>query len=190
VTTTGVPLGITDIQVWSRPPADFGKAAQRHLRLITEKESQKWLHSYYQTAIIQAQIPTPRAVVIGDRESDIYELFELIPSNQIPTTPDGRRPELLIRAAQYRRVRTADDTIQCLWTFMEQQSVAGTYKIKILRKGSQRARTAKIQIRFAPVTILPPKNQAPAGRQPITLWAVWPRKNAHLKTSNPSPGCY
>lgn len=173
VTPAGVPLGLIDCQVWARTAETFGKAAQRQERLITEKESQKWLHSYRQTADFQAQAPHLSAVVVGDREADLFALFELTRDATIPTTPDGRRPDLLVRAAQDRRVQSDDHTVERLWTVMEQQPVAGTYKIKVPRKGKQRHRTATIEVRFARVPVLPPKNQPAANRQPITLWAVW-----------------
>ncbi len=81
---------------------------------------------------------------------------------------------------------------------MEQQPVAGTYKIKVPRKGKQRHRTATLEVRFAQVLVLPPKNQAAANRQPITRWAVWAQEihaptNVELiswmlpSPSNPSP---
>jgi hypothetical protein len=173
VSTDGVPLGITDIQVWSRPKEDFGKSAHRQNRPIDEKESQKWLNSYLNVACIQAEHPDINFVSISDRESDVFDLFELIQADDVPTTPDGRRPHLLIRAAQDRRVLDDDDRISRVWKTMEQQPLAGTYQIEVPRTEKQKARTATLEVRFKKLTILPPKNQSAPNRQPITLWAIW-----------------
>jgi hypothetical protein len=48
-TTDGVPLGIADIQVWTRSKDEFGKSNNRQKRATDEKESQKWLNSYLKT---------------------------------------------------------------------------------------------------------------------------------------------
>lgn len=176
VTSEGVPLGITDLQVWARPKDDFGKSEKRYQRLITEKESIKWLNSYRTAAKFQVQEPTTRFVSVGDREADVFELFELTQSDDIPMTDDGKRPELLIRASQDRRVAInngADSTISRVWETMEKQDVAATYTIEIPRKKKQATRTAELDIRYTQLTIMPPLNRSSKDRQPITLWAVW-----------------
>ncbi len=176
VTSEGMPLGVADLQVWARPKDDFGKSEKRYERPIADKESQKWLNSYIAAAKFQTQNPTTRFVSVGDREADVFELFELTQSGDIPTTDDGKRPELLIRAAQDRRVaikNNDDTTISRVWKTMEKQDVAGTYTIEIPRKTKQAARTAELEIRYAEVTIMPPLNRSSKNRQPIKLWAVW-----------------
>ena len=176
ITSEGLPLGIADLQVWARPKEDFGKSEQRYERFITEKESQKWLNSYRAAAKFQAQNPASCFVSMGDREADVFDLFELTQAEDIPMTEDGKRPELLIRAAQDRRtaVNNADDpTISRLWATMEKQDLAGTHTIDIPRKNKQPARTTELEIRYAELSIMPPKNCSSKHRQPITLWAVW-----------------
>lgn len=113
---------------------------------------------------------------MGDREADVFELFELTQSDDIPMTDDGKRPELLIRAAQDRRVidNHADDAeLSRIWATMEQQAVAGSYTIEIPRKQKQATRTAELDIRYAELTVMPPQNRSTKKQQPITLWAVW-----------------
>jgi hypothetical protein len=176
VSPAGVPLGVIDVQVWSRAKDEFGKSEQRQQRLIAEKESQKWLNSYLATAKIQAQQADTSFVVIGDREADVFELFELTQSDDIPMTPDGKRPDLLIRAAQDRRVTSTnpcDPNTSRIWETMEKQTVAGTYQLEVPRHDKQPERTTEIEVRFAKLTILPPKNRTNKERLPITLWAIW-----------------
>lgn len=171
--TDGVPLGIADIQVWSRPIDEFGKSSHRQKRATDEKESQKWLNSYLKTITFQNEHPEIDFVFCADRESDVFDLFELTQ----PDAPDARRPHLLIRAAQDRRVLTDDDHLSRIWKTMEQQPVAGTYQIDVPRHEKQKARTATLEVRFKKLTILPPKNQSSPGRSPITLWAIWAFEN-------------
>ena len=86
-----MPLGLIDIQVWARDAREAGKAQQRKQRPIEDKESQRWLASYWRTAEVQRLCPHTRLVNLADREGDIYELFQ-----ETQQSADG--PDLLIRA--------------------------------------------------------------------------------------------
>ena len=74
----GIPLGLIDVQCWARDGKHFGKAKEDHHKLpIEQKESYKWLVSFRKVAEAQQRCPQSTFVSIGDREADIYELFEL-----------------------------------------------------------------------------------------------------------------
>lgn len=94
-TEEGTPLGILDAQCWSRDPSEQGKKYQRHERPIEQKESMKWLRSFQRVSEVQKLCPTTMLVSIGDRESDIYELFQTAVH-----TPHA--PKLLVRAERTR----------------------------------------------------------------------------------------
>lgn len=73
---------------------------------------------------MQAENPDVTFVHTGDRESDVFDFFELAQSDDVPCTPDGRRPHLLIRAAQDRRVLAnsedpQDQQVALLWETIE-----------------------------------------------------------------------
>jgi hypothetical protein len=77
VTTDGLPLGLTAIKFWSREKFKGTSRLKRHINPtripIEKKESIRWLENLAQsTALLGAP---QRCVHIGDRESDIYELF-------------------------------------------------------------------------------------------------------------------
>jgi len=91
----GTPLGLLDVQCWAREGADFGKKKRRHSLPIEQKESFKWLVSFRKIAQVQKQCPETMLVSVGDREADVYQLFELALS-------DPLGPKLLIRAEQDR----------------------------------------------------------------------------------------
>ena len=77
ITLDGLPLGLTAIKFWSRDKfygCNHLKKSINPTRIpIEHKESYRWLENVRQsTALIQEPA---RCVHIGDRESDIYELF-------------------------------------------------------------------------------------------------------------------
>ena len=94
-TEDGTPLGILDAQCWARDPEDVGKKHRRKQLPIEQKESMKWLRSFRQVAQVQKLCPDTMLVSIGDRESDIYELF-------LEASKDPHGPHLLVRAEKSR----------------------------------------------------------------------------------------
>jgi hypothetical protein len=161
-TTTGVAMGLVDIQVWARDPKQFGKRVTRYQRPIEQKESYKWLKSFHGAARLQRQLGAATTVVsVGDREADIYELFLL-------AQKDPAHPKLLIRAEQDRRLQDSDAN---LWRTMESQAVAGKRELDLPRSKGRAARHCVLDVRFAPVELRAPK------RNPwlpsLRVWAVY-----------------
>lgn len=159
-TPEGTPLGLVNVQCWARDPAQAGKRDKRKELPIEEKESYKWITSYRAAADIQADCPDTTIVSVGDREADIYELF-----HEAYQTKGG--PEILIRAERSRSRKVGE---RFLWDEMAAREAAGAFLIQIPRRKSQRAREAKVQIRFAEVELKPPR-----GRElpPLKVWAVY-----------------
>lgn len=86
----GIPLGILDLQIWTRKPP---KKNQKTKKSILQKESKRWLRG-----LVDAEQTLPRStkiVTVTDREGDIFELLSL---------PREENSELLIRAKHNRRV--------------------------------------------------------------------------------------
>jgi hypothetical protein len=106
---------------------------------------------------MQKLCPETLLVSIGDRESDIYELF--LEAAKEPG------PALLVRAERTRNRKVDQDF---LWDFMAKRDVAGSLNIHIPHSGSRKARDAWVAIRFAEVTLRPPKGH----NTPVTVWAV------------------
>jgi hypothetical protein len=156
----GTPLGLLDVQCWARDGANFGKKHQRKQRPIEEKESAKWLHSFRRVTEVQRQAPATQVVSVGDREADVYALFQLALAQA-----DG--PRLLIRAEQDRLLADGQGH---LWPTLAQQPRQGVQEIQVPRRGSQPARTAQLEVRFAQVTLQPPHGMESLG--PVALWAV------------------
>ena len=156
----GTPLGLLDVQCWARDGRQFGKHHARKKRSIEEKESAKWLKSFRAVTEVQRRTPGTRLVSVGDREADIYELFQ-------EALADPQGAGLLVRAEQ-DRLRAEEQ--EHLWPWLEQQKVVGVQEIRVPRRGAQAARVARLEVRFAQVTLRPPRSKPklPA----LTLWAV------------------
>ena len=156
----GTPLGVLDVQCWARDGAQFGKRHRRKELPIEEKESVKWLKSFQQVAEVQRRTPSTRLVSVGDREADIYELFKL-------ALGEENAPWLLVRAD---RDRLREDGQEHLWPWVAQQAVAGIQEVQVPRRGKPPPRVARLEVRFAQVTLRPPHGKEPLGE--LTLWAV------------------
>ncbi|MHC4854303.1 MAG: IS4 family transposase [Planctomycetota bacterium] len=159
-TPQGTPLGLLDVQCWARDGSTEGQARARKKLPIEQKESFKWLQSFRRVAEIQQLVPDTMLVSVGDREADIFELFA-----EARADPTG--PKLLVRAEKSRQRKVEQ---AYLWDHMARQDLAGYQELLIPRKGSRKARTARLAVRFAPVTLRPPNgHKGPA----VTVWAVY-----------------
>jgi len=160
----GTPLGLLDVQLWARDPEQFGKKHLRHQLPIEEKESFKWLKSFEKVAEAQKKVPGTVFVSVGDREADIYELFELALAN-----PAG--PKLLVRSMTDRALDAEQDR---MWKRVEREPVCQVLAVNIPRTEKKPARSAFLEIRYAKVTVKPPKGKSKKNK--LTLWAVWAKE--------------
>lgn len=169
-TEEGTPLGVLDAQCWARDPQDRGKRHRRYELPIEQKESMKWLRSFRKVAEVQKLCPNTVLVSIGDRESDLHDLFA-------EAVKDPRGPGLLVRAEKSRNRKVGQ---QFLWDFMLQQDVAGSMKIHLPRRGSRKARETWIDVRFAEVELKAPKRSRTL--PPVRIWAVYIIEQAVVDT--------
>lgn len=156
----GTPLGLLDVQCWARNPEDFGKKHLRHELSIEQKESHKWLKSFRTVAQAQKRCPKTIFVSMGDREADIYELFQL-------ALCDSSAPKLLVRAEHDRLLVDGQGH---LLERLSQEVLAGIQVIRVPRQGNRPAREARLEVRFAKVTLKPPKGKAALGA--LSVWAI------------------
>ncbi len=157
--TQGIPLGLIDVQCWARDPEEFGKRAERHELPIEQKESYKWLKSYVAANELQKQCPKTQVVSVGDREADIYELFA--------EAQDPENAKLLVRARQDRVMAEGQGHV---WDHLRAQPLAGTQILQVPRKGKTPSREATLEIRYAAITLKPPKRKTEL--QPCDMYAV------------------
>jgi hypothetical protein len=159
ITPEGTPLGLIDVQCWARDKEQFGKRFRRHDLPIEEKESNKWLKSFRAAQEVQKHCTGTMVVSVGDRESDIFELF-------VEARYAGNTTKLLIRARIDRPV--ADH--EYLWTTLKTQSAQLVTTVTVPRRGNRAARIATLEVRYKEMTIRPPKRKP--GLRPVTLSAI------------------
>ena len=157
----GVPLGVLNAQCWARPQTT-ASGPGRNAKSIDEKESFRWIESFWKAGDAARRMPQTQLVVITDREGDLYELHD---AAQIG--PDNLH--VLIRAKHDRKL----DCHQKLWAFMGDKPVGQTRSLKLSRRRGQPPRTAIVEVRWAHVTIEAPAVGAKKSWPPLTLWAVW-----------------
>jgi hypothetical protein len=142
VSEQGVPLGILDQQVWSRP-ANHNRDKEAHKqRPITEKESYKWIKGLPDIPQTMQQ----RVVTVCDREADIYELFQESRNQQL---------DFIVRVVRNRRL----EEISLLYEHLNDVEVSDTYEVTVQRQQNQAERVAQVELRYTTVTLLPPKNR-------------------------------
>jgi hypothetical protein len=97
---------------------------------------------------------------VGDREADIYELFELALRGPCA-------PKLLVRASHNRLLAEGQEQ---LWGKVSKEEVCGTQEVQVPRRGNRPARVARLEVRFAEITLKPPIRKPEFGE--LTIWAV------------------
>jgi len=163
LTVEGTPLGLLDIQCWARDAEERRKRNERKGLPIEEKESMKWLRSYHAVLEVAVVCPKTQLVSVGDREADLHELFA-----EAAKRPDG--PKLLVRSEKSRNRQVEEVR---LWERMSGMPVAGYQEMYCPRSGGRAARTAKLSVRLATVTLQPPQGK----RLPeVTVWAVYAKE--------------
>ena len=156
----GTPLGLLDVQSWARNPDEFGKKHQRRNLPIEQKESYKWLKSYEKVNKAQQSCPETVFVSVGDREADIYELFQM-------ATKKESLAKLLVRAEHDRMLKDGQGH---LWEHLTGLEASGIQELSVPRQKHRPARIAKMEVRFAEVYLNPPVNQKHL--QPVRIWAI------------------
>jgi hypothetical protein len=159
-TIEGVPLGLAAVKFWTRKQFKGSTALKRKINPtrvpIGQKESVRWLDNLTQsTKLLGAP---ERCVHVGDRESDIFELFCL--AQDIGT-------HFVVRACNNRRTGNGDHTVE---ESMEETAIKGLHRIEV-RDGSGQPAQAVLQIRYRRLKILPPIGKSKS-YPALTLWVI------------------
>jgi hypothetical protein len=146
MTTEGVPLGLLKQQYWVRDEID---PSRDHKQLpIEEKESYKWIENQQGSL---DKIPSDvRVVSVSDRESDIYEYLRYNVENN---------HSFIVRAMKDRRV--LDYKGNTLQKVLVNQPAGGQITVEVPRntRENKPSRKARLEIKYCPITIRPPKNK-------------------------------
>jgi hypothetical protein len=161
--TDGIPLGCAWAKLWAR--SDPSDTAQRNEQSVAEKESGRWIEAYQAGARLARSMPQTHLIVGGDRESDIFELFD-------QTTVAEPNLHLLVRAQHDRMLSEGDK----LFKRLLEQPLGGTMQVRVPRREKRPARVATLELRWACIQAAPPQVALKKSWQPITLYAVLARE--------------
>jgi hypothetical protein len=168
VSVRGVPLGLLHQKVWARE-GPVGKRHTRRERVTKDKESYRWIEGLEE---VQRKLPAGvRAVVVTDREGDIYDLLAR-----------PRRPgvDLLVRAAHNRRVSHPE---KYLWDAVGSTEPVGTMEVDVPRGARRPPRRAELTLRVSRLGVHPPRyRKHEPGLETVFVNAVLAQEE------NPPPG--
>ncbi|MFC3314914.1 IS4 family transposase [Falsigemmobacter intermedius] len=145
ITPEGLPLGLTAAKFWSRSKFKGTAALKRKINPtrvpIEQKESMRWLDNLRLSTEL-AGAPE-RCVHVGDRESDIYELYCL--AEEIGTN-------FVVRSCVDR---LAEDGTTTIAKVMAQVQSSGTHEVRF-RDAQGKNHCAMLSVRHATMTVRPP----------------------------------
>ena len=174
VTLSGVPLGLAAAKFWTRDQFKGTNALKNKINPtripIEQKESIRWLENIKQSSALIGE--PSRCIHVGDRESDIYELFH---------TAEAVNTYFLVRTCVDR---LAGDGNRLVSEEVSQSPLRGIHTINIRNKNGVEERV-KLDVKYCTLRICPPiskkkryspllltvieaaEKSAPRGREPI-----------------------
>ena len=152
-------LGCMAQEPFVRIPAPEGEQrSQRRKR--EERETDVWMRQ------VQA-IGTPESgslwVHVGDRGADMFPFFQACRSTQT---------HFLVRAAQNWRVQESEEEITYSLTQARAFPSQASRVLELPARHGHQKRSAQLQLAFGQMTLLPPRHEPRAGKEPLTVWVI------------------
>lgn len=173
VTTEGLPLGMAAVKFWTRKKFKGTNALKKKINPtrvpIEEKESIRWLENLKQATALLNE--SERCVHIGDRESDIYELFCVAQAVGI---------HFLVRTCVDR---LAEDGTRTISQEMGETPAKVLHRVEVRDRQGHGAR-ATLEIRWRRIRVLPPigkRKQYPE----LTLTVIYAQELGTPKDRDP-----
>ena len=168
VSTEGLPLGVIDQQIYSRPElTEEEKETKRKTNNADipyeEKESYRWGKSSLVTKRMFSEQKV-QIVMMGDREIDSYDFLELSETNKI---------DYLIRGKNRRKIKDLNGKDVDLYEYFDSESVKGILNVEILPKQNTKSRTAICEIKYSKIVIEKPTRNKTEQKSSIELYAIY-----------------
>ncbi len=152
-------LGCMAQEPFVRIPAPDGEQRYQR-RKREERETDVWMR---QVSAIGTPDPGCLWVHVGDRGADMFPFFQACQATQT---------HFLVRAAQNRRIEESEEEIR--YSLMRARSwpsqVSRPFEVPA-RHGHQ-ARSTHLQLSFGQMTLLPPRHEPRASKEPLTVWVI------------------
>ena len=168
---SGLPLGVLGTNIYA---SHFDSEEKAPDRPIEEKESYRWLRDLDELVEVSEWAPDTELIAVGDRESDLFELFDY-------RRRKARHIHLLVRA---QHDRCLEDEPLRLFAHLGALPLMGEATLSVPRQREKKgkpsqpgrlglpARQAKVQLRWDRVTLSAPKTPQTRRMAPVQLWAV------------------
>lgn len=156
-------LGVVDIQTWTRDK--LGKSALRNKKPIEEKETYRWIKGYEIANAIALASPDTTIVSMADREGDIYELLQKMPS-------ESNKAYWLVRSCHDRNVLNETDkelkirlretvrTMKPIGNIEFRMSTGKIYKVDAWNRRPRKERIVRQEIKACTLYVIPPANKS------------------------------
>jgi hypothetical protein len=156
---TGAVLGCMAQEPFVRTPAPSGEGrSQRHKR--EERETDVWMRQ------VQA-IGTPPAgstwIHVGDRGADMVPFFQACQQTQT---------HFVVRAAQNRRVQGQDAASSYSLAQARSWASQASRPFELTARHGRPGRSTHLQLACGPMTLLPPRWEPRAGKEPLAVWVI------------------
>jgi hypothetical protein len=162
-------LGCAMQEPFVRTPAPTSeRRSQRRFRQA--RETDVWMRLVSRVGSFSA---SSTIVHVGDRGADMFDFFHACQATQT---------HFLVRAAQNRRTTSDDDEIGYLLEHVRAWPSQQSRPFEVPASHGRQARSTQLHLSFGPMTLLPPRNEPRASKQPLPLWVI------RLWEEEPPPG--
>lgn len=170
-----LPVGISHVHIWNRKWDKLSKTERDYRnRDIKDKESYRWISGTEKTKEL---LPNAACLTfIGDRESDIYDEFIMVPDS---------RTHLLIRS-NFNRILYGED--QRLFEKLDTSEERVNYELNIRNNRKRKTRKARMSLKYEKVKIKYPKNKVIGNKPPyVEMWAIEAKELPRSVPANETP---
>lgn len=150
ITEDRLPLGLVSMNWWTRE--SLGQTIRHEERAIEEKESFRWLEHYREGSRLAKTMPGTHFIVVGDRESDIYELLMEAAEAKQTGEPSA---DLLVRSTQNRLGTTLVGKSGKLRELVRDSAVLGNVKFELQSRKGEKTRWVSQDVRAIQFSVKP-----------------------------------
>jgi hypothetical protein len=104
-----------------------------------------------------------RWVHVGDRGADMFSFFQACQATQT---------HFLVRAGKSRRVQQDEDEISYSLTQARSWPSQASRPFEVPARHGHPGRSTQLQLSFGQMTLLPPRHEPRASKEPLTVWVI------------------
>jgi hypothetical protein len=102
-------------------------------------------------------------VHVGDRGADMFPFFQACRATQT---------HFLVRAGKSRRVQQSEEEISYSLTQVRSWPSQASRPFEVPARHGRQGRSTQLQLAFGPLTLLPPRHEPRASKDPLTVWVI------------------